>query len=257
MCTRQYNKTKITTYFINMEQSRKMTKKSKKGKAGQLNEIAYKHFSSTCNKRRKNRKKYFEHDTRTRNIRTVANSNGAPAAIKKIKFNNEINIFETNNGATSESININKVNKSKAQQIAMQKRQLRIFRPNRRNLVGASNANANANIQTTTKKLQKQLIETQKKLQKQLIALQEQQREQNNSFLALIHSNCLHTNAITKDDETHIKHISVASSNLNQNQNQSQNLNNHCSEHFHKYFTDQSKCTIDKMANGSKATAIR
>lgn len=240
-----------------MEQSRKMTKNLKSGKAGQLNEIAYKHFSSTCNKHRKNRKKYFEHDTRTRNIRTVTNSNGAPAAIKKIKFNNEINIFETNNGATSESININKVNKSKAQQIAMQKKQLRFFRPNRRNSVGVSNANAN--IQTTTKKLQKQLIETQKKLQKQLIALQEQQREQNNSFLALIHSNCLHTNAINKDDDNHIQHISVASSNLNQtqNQNQSQHLNNHCSEHFHKYFTDQSKCTNDKMANGSKATAIR
>lgn len=250
--------------------------KMKNSKTGQSNDITYKHFSTTNNKRRKNRKKYFEHDTRTRNIRTITNANGSAAAIKKIKFNNEINIFETSNGVSAttsaEPANGNKVKKSlKPQQSGrnakMKKKQSRVFRPNRRqNSIGTSNVL----IQTTTKKLQKQLIDTHKKLQKQLFALQEQQREQNNSFLALIQSNCLHTNVIKNDDDhdvvnSHTNQIPVISSNSNkkqnkypnQNQYQYQNSNNHCSDHLYKLFTDQTKCPIDKMANGSKATALR
>lgn len=277
--------------------------------------FAYKHFNSANGKRRKNRKKYFEHDTRTRTIRTSVATSGTPnaaAAIKKIKFNNEIRIVETKcnnndvdgsrgkmrknkklNNKHASNNNNNSVNGTNA--TAQKKRAKQQFR---RITSAASNA---ANIQSTTQKLQKQLIETQKKLQQQLNALQEHQREQNNSFLALLHSNCaqMHANAkhdsngngctgtnnatgaaaaaatvaanhhhqhynddhhddqLTQANSSLTKSSSIASSTLLTKTNPNQS--NPCSEHYftHNFFTDQTKCSIDKMANGNKATAIR
>lgn len=248
-----------------MEITPKMTKKLKSVNATHSNAFAYKHFNSACNKRRKNRKKYFEHDTRTRTIRTVAKPNGA-AAIKKIKFNNEINIYETKNGVNTEldMSNCNGKKKPTKQSVGQKKR---VFHQ-RRNGGGGGGGGGGAtggaaSIQTTTKRLQKQLIDTQKKLQRQLNALQEHQREQNNSFFAMLHSNCMHKNATQTNDSAHIDHNSLAhlksaaglSSNFNPNPNT--NTNTFCSEKFYPIFTDQSKCSIDKMANGNKATAIR
>lgn len=272
--------------------------------------FAYKHFNSANGKRRKNRKKYFEHDTRTRTIRTSVATSGAPnaaAAIKKIKFNNEIRIVETkcnnidvdgsrgkmrkkkmiNKHACNNNNNVN----SSTNAMAQKKRAKQQFR---RITSAASNV---ANIQSTTQKLQKQLIETQKRLQQQLNAMQEHQREQNDSFLALLHSNCakIHPNAkhdnnsngctstnnatvaatsavnhhhqhhnndhhddqLTQAKSSLIKSSSIASSTLLTKTNPNQS--NPCSEHYftHNFFTDQSKCSIDKMANGNKATAIR
>lgn len=217
-----------------------MANKLKSANAGPSSSaFAYKHFNATSGKRRKNRKKYFEHDTRTRTLRTtVASSNGA-AAIKKIKFNNEINIYEAKNPIKSNADTVNGRKKANA----TKKRPFR----KRRNAGGATA------IQTTTKKLQKQLIETQKKLQKQLNVLQEHQREQNNSFLALIHSNCMHASASQKsDDAIHTDHTVQSLSSHSK-----PNASNSCSENCYHFFMDQSKCSIDKMANGNKATAIR
>ncbi|XP_055312411.1 myb-like protein A [Sitodiplosis mosellana] len=267
--------------------------------------FAYKHFNSTNNKRRKNRKKYFEHDTRTRTIRTSVTPVDAAAAIKKIKFNNEIRIVETkcNNNDVDSRVRMRKKKVANNRKhtcnnttttIAAntntnaQKKRAKQFR---RTASAASNA---ANIQSTTKKLQKQLIETQKKLQQQLNALQKHQREQNHSFLALLHSNCASlrpsvkhdtnsngcttTTATTNSNNNHHHHHhqhhhhndQLTQANSSQTQSTSiapstlltkTNLNPTipCSEHYftHNFFTDQSKCSIDKMANGNKATAIR
>lgn len=244
--------------------------------------FGYKHFNSANSKRRKNRKKYFEHDTRTRTIRTsvatnpIGNGgggNGGAAAIKKIKFNNEIRIVETKCQNDVDNIK-GKMKKKPQNKHAMSNAQKKraIFR---RTTSAASNA---ASIQSTTKKLQKQLLETQKKLQKQLNALQEHQREQNHSFLALLHSNCMHN---AKHDNNIDGTANIDSKQQQQPQQQSQqqspqqlitqanstsnlltkSLNqNPCSEHYFthtNFFTDQSKCSIDKMANGNKVTAIR
>ncbi|XP_031633225.1 uncharacterized protein DDB_G0287625-like [Contarinia nasturtii] len=261
------------------------------------NAFAYKNFNSTSGggKRRKNRKKYFEHDTRTRTIRTttVANPSAGTttAAIKKIKFNNEIRIFETKNDhidvTTIQTPTAKKKKPFKTIGCTIGQKKRSTFRM-RRNANNASNNATATSIQTTTKKLQKQLIETQKKLQKQLNALQ----DQNHSFLALLHSNCMHkndsgavntattaTNATSSliydnnndynDDDgggrgTHNDHTHNSHVNLNAIQklpntigvgHSNQNLL--CSEQFYKIFTDQSKCSIDKMANGNKATTIR
>lgn len=268
------------------------------------NAFAYKNFNSTGGgggKRRKNRKKYFEHDTRTHTIRTtkiattaVNPNSSAMAAIKKIKFNNEIRIFETKNGnvdvTTTPTTKKKKPFKKQNTIVGQKKRDT--FRM-RRNANNASSTTETC-IQTSTKKLQKQLIETQKKLQKQLNALQ----DQNHSFLALLHSNCMHTNVnaasatnarnatatttltstfkhdnnndCNNDDDgggssnTHIDHTHNSHVNSNAIQKLSNttgigysNQNLPYSEHFYKFFTDQSKCSIDKMANGNKATTIR
>lgn len=261
--------------------------------------FAYKNFNSAGNKRRKNRKKYFEHDTRTHTKRTfaAAHSNvggggGATAPIKKIKFNNEINIYETRNDITTDV----DVSKCKAAMKKGPKKRGRGGFNHRRNAgnggggggAGGGGSCDVSNIQSTTKRLQKQLIETQKKLQKQLNAMQQQQREQNNSFLALIHSNYIHANAKNDgemaaatattgaSDTTHIAHNSNANSlpksttaviddsHANATKNASCPQATHTSAHYSEPFlcqtdfcTDQSKCSIDRMANGNKATAIR
>lgn len=279
---------------------------------------AYKHFNSASNKRRKNRKKYFEHDTRTRNTakrpallatktcsivgsgaaaaptKTTPSKMATAAPIKKIKFNNEINIYETRNGVNAAF----DVGKCKATINKGQKK--------RANAGGGGGGNGggggafhrrrntgNGGGQSTTKRLQKQLIETQKRLQKQLNAMQ----QQNNSFLALIHSNCIRANAKYDDSEhtgapasslsaaaatgcAHIDRNSAIGKGLSKsttqmhhshsNSNSQANLtkiarlnaathtSTHCSEPIlYTFCTDQSKCSVDIMANGNKATAIR
>lgn len=265
--------------------------------------FAYKNFNSAGNKRRKNRKKYFEHDTRTHTKRPFAaaakahttgggggggggggsgSGCGATAPIKKIKFNNEINIYETRNDITTEL----DVSKCKAATKKGQKKRGRGGFHHRRNAGGGSGGGGGGgggvtSIQSTTKRLQKQLIETQKKLQKQLNAMQQQQREQNHSFLALIHSNYIHAHA-KNDGETGAagsdatdtdcnplanclsKSTAIDDSHVNAIKNAScpnaTHTSAHCPEQFvcqSDFCTDQSKCSIDKMANGNKATTIR
>lgn len=235
--------------------------------------ITYKNFnsSSSGSKRRnqKNRKKYFEHDTRTRATgntsankrpnRTLVSPMQGAASIKKIKFNNEINIFETKqNNSAGGSAQI----KSEL----IYPKQSKVPKKRRNNRNRQASAISKANIQSTTKKLQKQLIETQKKLQKQLTELQKHQREQSSSFLALIRSSCMHTidkaiaTAATTDSNSDAVNASSQSiSDLKKSMSNSLHLhsNNNCSENFCKHFTDQSKCPNDKMAKGNKATTIR
>lgn len=250
-----------------------MAKKQKSNNCSNGSSIsfAYKNFNSS-NKKRRNQKnlksKYFEHDTRTRTkLHSGISSVNGTAAIKKFKFNNEINIYETKHSTTTTTTtalnnnnnnnvdnskcetDINNSQKSKSQKMIQRKR---IFYK-RRHI-----PTANSNIQSTTKKLQKQLIETQKKLQKQLIALQDHQREQNKSFLALIRSNCMHSTTpnsnnhnIIGDSETIIdqNHISNFGSN---------NLNNKQSELFCKHFLDDINCSNDNItAKGNDTMAIR
>lgn len=218
------------------------------------NSTAYKHFHSTSQSKRrngKNRKKYFEHDTRTQTIRSIVNPiiapssamaiASTPAPIKKIKFNNEINIYETTTNAGG-----NLVSKSKSSINRKKFRNRRI---------------SNVKIQTTTTKLQKQLIETQKKLQKQLLALQTHQHQQNHSFLALIRSKFiqvpindgLNLNKNNNDDGLGDDHVHKSFNSI------SKRLD--CSDIICKHFQtlDQSKCPAnDKItAKGNNTTAIR
>lgn len=219
------------------------------------NTTAYKHFHSTSQSKRrngKNRKKYFEHDIRTQTIRSIVNPISVPspataiattpAPIKKIKFNNEINIYETiNAGGNLDPKSKTSINRKK-------------FR-NRRI--------SNLKIQTTTTKLQKQLIETQKKLQNQLLALQTHQHQQNHSFLAFIRSNCIQmpinddskSNKINNDDGDGLGHDHIHRS--------FNSISKHldCSDIICKHFQtlDQSKCLAnDKITEkGNNTTAIR
>lgn len=202
------------------------------------NSMVYKHFHSTSQSKRrngKNRKKYFEHDTRTQTIRSIVNPISAPspakaiastpAPIKKIKFNNEINIYETTNAGG----NLDPRIKSSIKRKKIRNRRI-----------------SNIKIQTTTTKLQKQLIETQEKLQKQLLALQTHQHQQNHSFLAFIRSNCIqmpiNDDLISNKSNSISKHLD-------------------CSDIICKHFQtlDQSQCLAnDKItAKGNNTTAIR
>lgn len=176
---------------------------------------------------RSNSKRYFEHDIRTSargaaGVNNVA-STSATGGVKRIKFNNEISIYETNESRTVSSAAVN---------VSVKKRS--------RN--------------KSTKQLQKQLIETQKRLQRQLIELQQ---HQHNSFLALLcatecskpnHLNCPKAqNQCTPSHSTHKNKMLVnacthfATNHVNSSH---ECINNDTNSLSNKKFT------TEKMANG-------
>lgn len=240
--------------------------------------ITYKHFNSSSSngsrrRNQKNRKKYFEHDTRTRTTTTTTTKRTLVSPVHKIKLNNEINIFETKKGYSDNDPQIQSELIYPKPKLLKNKRKIinNANSFNNRNRKRQVTAISKTNIQSTTKKLQKQLIETQKKLQKQLIELQKHQREQSNSFLALIRSNCVHTLdktiAQTVTTDSKLNHDTNAAnanpcqsiSDFNKPNSNLTHLhsNNNCSENFCKHFTDQNKCPNDKMAKGNKTMTIR
>lgn len=117
-------------------------------------------------KRKKIRRRYFEHDTRTSIVEHTTPN------INKIKLNNKINIYGSNS-TTSTTVKCIKRNSQKK------------LRQNKKNMNGK---NPSATTTKTTKQLQLQLIETQKQLQRQLHELQEQQKQ---SILSIMCAKCI------------------------------------------------------------------
>lgn len=210
---------------------------ARKRKNGRDQRIAcqYKHFHSPKKKNGKQSqvqqsKRYFEHDTRT--AATIDNSSsgggGGGGAVKRIKFNNEINIYGSNETRTISSAAVN---------VSVKKRSKK----------------------KSTKQLQKQLIETQKRLQRQLIRLQQ---HQHNSFLTLLcRTECNHRHnddSSTSQQHTHPHQCTTA--NCKVNHLPSMNGCPHRSSHEcinPTYDSNSStsslsnkKFTTDKMANG-------
>lgn len=204
---------------------------ARKRKNNVANNVAfhYKNFHSPNNKpnqaQQKNgniKKRYFEHDTRTAGGGGSSGSGGGGGgAVKRIKFNNEISIYEGNESRSIASAAVN---------VSVKKRS--------RN--------------KSTKQLQKQWIETHKRLQRQLIELQQ---HQHNSFLALLcatecNSNPNHLNCPKN-------HNQCTSNSSNKNQMMvnacahfAANHSSHeCINHVTSSLSNK-KFTTEKMANG-------
>lgn len=126
--------------------------KRQKNSANSRNSHSYSNFGSKRTNKKSNQR-YFEHDTRTNQL-----------GIKNIKFNNEINIYETTKNACSTRFRLN------AKRNVKPKKNKKKF---------------------LAEQLQRQLIDTQKKLQRQLVELKKHQ--QNSPFLALFCANCNHS----------------------------------------------------------------
>lgn len=195
----------------------------------------YKHFNSskkngskqqTHQTKRNKKMRYFEHDTRTAGVGGGADGGrcggGGVGGVKKIKFNNEISIYETNESRTISSAAVN---------VSVKKR----------------------TRTKSTKQLQKQLIDTQKRLQRQLIKLQQ---HQHNSFLALLcATECNNPNQLNCQPNNH----NQCTSNIN-NKNQmmvnacSHFTTNHSNHNYCNNYDTSSLSnkifTTEKMANG-------
>lgn len=236
------------------------------------NALAYKNFNSSKKKhrKRKNPKRYFEHDTRIE----AHKSNGvkplhtSTAPIKKIKFNNEINIYDNkyNTATTTTTTTTSTTLNQKRPKCATatdtnpkpngQATNEKLGQGKRTTFKRRQMSVANACIQTTTKRLQKQLLDAQKKIQKQLVALQEHQRAQNKSFLALIKSKprtCIHA-TINRTSADGIRTVSPQSIT---NKPNSSHSNHKQSEQFCKHFVDECNCSNEYMAYGNDTMAIR
>lgn len=179
--------------------------------------------------KRSNKKRYFEHDTRTAGAGgdgcgSSGGGGGGGGGVKRIKFNNEISIYESNESRSISSAAVN---------VSLKKRS--------RN--------------KSTKQLQKQLIETQKRLQRQLIELQQ---HQHNSFLALLcatecnsnpnHPNCPknHHNQCTSNAKSNSKNQRMVNACTHFTANQSSHECNNCDTSS----LSNKKFATDKMANG-------
>lgn len=211
-----------------------MARKRKNNVTNNVAAFHYKNFHSpntkpnqTQQKKRNIKKRYFEHDTRTAVVGggSIDGSTGSGAGmkggVKRIKFNNEISIYEGNESRSIASAAVN---------VSVKKRS--------RN--------------KSTKQLQKQWIETHKRLQRQLIELQQ---HQHNSFLALLcATECNksdHLNCPTKN------HNQCTSNSNNKNQmliNACAHFAaNHSSHECNNYDTcslSNKKNSTEKMANG-------
>lgn len=186
------------------------------------------HNKQTPQTKRSKTKRYFEHDTRTAGGGVDRNGGGSRSGVggggvKRIKFNNEISIYESNESRSISSAAVN---------VSVKKRS--------RN--------------KSTKQLQKQLIETQKRLQRQLHELQQ---HQHNSFLALLcATECNKPNHLNCPKN----HNNQCTTNPNDNKNQMRMANacthfaaNHSSHECNNYVTSSlsnKKFTHEKMANG-------
>lgn len=184
----------------------------------------YKNFHNKQNQtpqtKRSKTKRYFEHDTRTAVSGSRSGVGGGGGGVKRIKFNNEISIYESNESRSISSAAVN---------VSVKKRS--------RN--------------KSTKQLQKQLIETQKRLQRQLHELQQ---HQHNSFLALLcATECNKPNHLNCPKN----HNSQCTPNPNDNKNQMRMANacthfaaNHTSHECNNLSLSNKKFTHEKMANG-------
>lgn len=252
--------------------------------------LAYKNFNASKKKRRnrKTSKRYFEHDTRiiethrpTKGGRTSASggNTGPTAPIKKIKFNNEINIYASkyNTATTTTTTTTSTMLKSSVPASSSplsskhdtadtrdtpdpkQRKNLTDLSSTPSKRTAASKRRQKSNVAATTKQLQQQLLLAQKTIQKQLVALQQNQRAQSKSFLALIESKrCIHSTIghQSSSDGTVARAIvspipaiaNIPKSHSNHDQ----------SEQFCKHFVDEcNSCSNDIMANGNETMAIR